>query len=316
MKAARIHAFGGGVQVDEVEAPVPSAGEVLVTLRAVALNPLDLWVAEGSVAGGSQPLPFVLGTEGVGTVDGRRVVVNGGGIGTERDGLLREAAPIPADLVVDVPSGVEDSQAAALSVVGITAKRILDVASPEPGAVVVVLGASGGVGSVAVQVAKLLGGRVVAVTGSPEKREWVERLGADLVLAGPDEDVPVGVTKKFGRLADVVLNPLGGGHVGAAVDMLVPGGCQVLYGRSAGDPASFSSAGLYRKNASILGFGGLADDPELKSAARAWVFEQIAAGKLTIPVDAQFPLSAVGDALESVRSRDVMGKAIVRIDDP
>ena len=85
---------------------------------------------------------------------------------------------------MDVPSGVDDAQGAALSVVGITAKRILELAEPEPGAVVVVLGASGGVGSVAVQVAKRLGLAVVAVTGSPTKRDWLERLGAELVLAG------------------------------------------------------------------------------------------------------------------------------------
>jgi NADPH2:quinone reductase len=313
VKAARIHSFGGGVQLDDVDEPAVGPGEALVALRAVALNPLDLWVAEGSVANGSQPLPFVLGTEGVGTVDGRRVVVNGGGIGTERDGLLRELAAVPAELLVDVPAGVDDVQAAALSVVGITAKRILDICGPPQDAVIVVLGASGGVGSVAVQVAKLLGARVVAVTGSPEKRAWVEQLGADLVLVEP-ESVPQSLERTYGRLADIVLNPLGGTHVGRAVDMLVPGGHQVLFGRSAGDEAVFSAAGLYRKNISLHGFGGLADDPTLKSEARAWVFEQIAAGRLRIPVAAEYPLAAANEALEAVRRREVAGKAIVRID--
>lgn len=315
MKAARIHAFGGTIQLDDVDAPVPAAGEVLVTLRAVAMNPLDLWVAEGSVAGGSQQLPFVLGTEGVGSVDGRRVVVNGGGLGTERDGLLRETASVPHDLLMDVPNGVDDAQAAAVSVAGITAKRILELAAPEPGAVVVVLGASGGVGSIAVQVAKQLGLRVVAVTGSPQKRAWVERLGAELVLASPDDDVPSSVTQAYGQLADVVLNPLGGDAVGDAVDMLVPGGRQILFGRSAGDQATFSSAGFYRKNVAILGYGGLADGPEVKREARSWLFEQIAQGRLTIPVEAEFPLAQAGEALETLRSRELRGKAIVRIGD-
>jgi NADPH2:quinone reductase len=315
VKAARIHSFGDGVRLDDIEEPAAGPGEVTVALRGVALNPLDLWVAEGSVANGSQPLPFVLGTEGVGTVDGRRVIVNGGGIGTERDGLLREFAAVSAELLVDVPASVDDAQAAALSVVGITAKRIFDVAAPEPGAVVVVLGASGGAGSVAVQVGKLLGTRVVAVTGSPEKREWVEELGADLVVAEPDEAVAPALEQTFGRLADVVLNPLGGDHVGAAIDMLVPGGRQVLFGRSAGDKAAFSAAGLYRKNISIHGFGGLADDPNLKDEARTWVLEEIAAGRLEIPVAAEYPLAAANEALDAVGRREVAGKVVVRIDE-
>ena len=313
MKAARIHSFGGPVQIDDMDPPAAGPGEVLVDLRAVALNPVDLWVAEGSVAGGSQRLPFVLGCEGVGTTDGRRVVVNGGGIGSERDGLLRERAAIPAEFVFDVPDGVDDAQAATLSVVGITAKRILEVGRVEPGMLVVVLGASGGVGSVAAQAAKLVGATVVAVTGAPEKRAWVERLGADLTVVG--DDVPIALTRAFGRLADVVLNPLGGEFVGEAVDMLVPGGCQVLFGRSAGDRAVFSAAGLYRKSNSILGYGGLAEDEESKRPARTWLFEQIAAGRLAIPVEQEFPLSASAEAFASVRTRETPGKAVVRIDD-
>ena len=289
---------------------------MLVRLRAVAANPLDLWVAEGSVAGGSQPLPFVLGTEGVGVVGDRRVVVNGSGLGTTRDGLLREAAAVPSELLVDVPNAVDDDQAAALSVAGITAKRILEVANVEAGAIVVVLGASGGVGSVAVQVARLLSARVVAVTGSADKRGWLEGLEPDLVLAGSEAPEPKALTQTFGRLADTVLNPLGGEFVGSSVDLLVAGGRQVLFGRSAGDAASFSAAALYRKNVSILGYGGLDDAPDRKHAARAWIFEQIAAGRLAIPVEARVPLERVGEAFDLIRSRAVRGKVIVRIHEP
>ncbi len=315
MRAARIHAFAGDLQLDEVAAPEAGPGEVLVGIHAVALNPIDLWVAEGSVAGGSQPLPFVLGVEGVGTVDGRRVVVNGGGLGTAANGLLREHAAVPEALAVDVPDGVDDAQAAALSVAGITAKRIVDLGAPEADDVVVVLGASGGVGSVAVQVAKLMGCRVMAVTGSADKRDWVERLGADVVLAGPGEDVPGAIESAFGQLANVVLNPLGGEFVGHVLKMLAPGGKQVLFGRSAGDRAEFSTAELYRNNISILGFGGLVDDPKLQAAARSWMFEQIAAERLKILVESEFPLERVGEGFDLLRSGKVQGKAIVRVGD-
>jgi NADPH2:quinone reductase len=315
VKAARIHAFRGDLELDDVEEPETGPGEVLVGIRAVGLNPLDLWVAEGSVAGGSQPLPFVLGVEAVGTVDGRRVVVNGGGLGTARQGLLSEVAAVPGELAVDVPDGVDDAQAASVSVVGITAKRIVDVGAAAPDDIVVVLGASGGVGSVAVQVAKLAGCRVVAVTGSDEKRAWVEGLGADVVLTAPAGEVASALKDAVGRLADVVLNPLGGESVGHAVGMLEPGGRQVLFGRSAGDRAEFSTAALYRTNISIVGFGGLADDPALQVEARTWLFEQIAAGRLTIPVGAEFPLERAGEGFDMLRSGKAQGKAIVWVED-
>lgn len=180
---------------------------------------------------------------------------------------------------------------------------------------VVVLGASGGVGSVAVQVAKLMGCRVMAVTGSADKRDWVERLGADVVLAGPGEDVPGAIESAFGQLANVVLNPLGGEFVGHVLKMLAPGGKQVLFGRSAGDRAEFSTAELYRNNISILGFGGLVDDPKLQAAARSWMFEQIAAERLKILVESEFPLERVGEGFDLLRSGKVQGKAIVRVGD-
>ena len=314
MKAARIHVFGGAVEIDDVDAPVPGPGESVVRLRVVALNPLDLWVKEGSVAGGSQQLPFVLGTEGVGMVEGRRVLVGGAGLGTVRDGLLREAAAVPTECITDVPAAIEDVQAAAISVVGVTAKRILDLAETDSGEIVVVLGASGGVGSVAVQIAKSRGATVVAATSSPEKRAWLEQFGPDLVV-GVHDDIPQALNEAFGRLADVALNPLAGEFVRRAVAMLAPGGRQVLFGRSAGDLACFDAADFYRKGVSILGYGGLADDPEKARSARVWLFDQVARGSLRIPVGLELPLARAADGLDLIRDGKVHGKVVVRVDE-
>jgi len=313
MKAARIHRFGGDVSIDDVDEPAPGDGEALVRLAAVAVNPLDLWVAEGSVAGGSQRLPFVLGTEGVGDVGGRLVIVNGAGVGTVRDGLLREAAAVPATALVDLPNGIDATQAAALSIAGITAKRVLDVGGVEAGTIVVVLGASGGVGAIAVQAARILGAKVVAVSGDPAKREWLERFEPELVLAGLDAGAAEAITERFGRLAEVVLDPLGGAFCGAATDVLGPRGRHVLYGRSSSDTATFGVSAFYRKNLSLLGYGGLDDDAGLKRAALEWIVAKIGTGEIAIPVELELPLSRAGEALEAIRERRVRGKAIVRI---
>jgi NADPH:quinone reductase len=312
MRAVRIHDFGGPVQFDEVDLPSAAEGESLVEPSLVALNPLDLWVIEGSVAGGTQTLPFVLGTEGAGTVDGRRVIVNGAGLGTVRDGLLREVAAVPGASLTELPPGLDEAQAAAMSVVGVTAKRILEIGEVESGNLVIVLGASGGVGSVAIQIAKNLRATVVAVSSSPGKRAWLEELGADLVV-GSDEPIPKLLNDAFGSLADVVLNPLGGDWVGRAISMLVPRGRQVLFGRSASEMASFSAAELYRNNMSILGYGGLADDPERARAARAWLVNELVRGSLRIPVEAEIPLDRAAEGLELIRRGETRGKVVVRV---
>jgi NADPH:quinone reductase len=312
MRAVRLHDFGGPVQFDEVDLPSAAEGESLVELSHVALNPLDLWVIDGTVAGGSQTLPFVLGTEGAGTVDGRRVIINGAGLGTVRDGLLREVAAVPLGSLTELPAGIDEAQAAAMSVVGVTAKRILEIGEAESGSLVVVLGASGGVGSVAIQLAKNLRATVVAVSSSPAKRAWLEELGADIVVDS-GEPIPKVLNEAFGSLADVVLNPLAGDWVGRAVSMLVPRGRQVLFGRSASEMASFYAAELYRNNISILGYGGLADEPERTRAARAWLLNELVRGSLRIPVEAEIPLDRAAEGLELIRRGESRGKVVVRV---
>jgi len=219
----------------------------------------------------------------------------------------------PSAALVDFPNGIDVTQAAAVSIAGITAKRVLEVGGVEAGTVVVVLGASGGVGAIAVQAARLLGARVVAVTGDPAKREWLERFEPELVLGGLGSDASDAITERFGRLADVVLDPLGGAFCGAATDVLAPRGRHVLYGRSSSDTATFGVSAFYRKNLTLLGYGGLDDDAELKRAALEWVVEKIGTGELAIPVELELPLPRAGEALEAIRERRVRGKAIVRI---
>ena len=103
MKAARLHTFGSALNIDDVDEPDPQGDDVVVDVKVAAVNPLDLWVAEGSVAGGSQPLPMALGTEGVAEYEGRRVIVNGFGLGVA--GVAPYVpGPVKPDWDVKVPS--------------------------------------------------------------------------------------------------------------------------------------------------------------------------------------------------------------------
>ncbi len=312
MKAARLHSFGSDVTIDEVDDPQPDDGDVVVDVKLAAVNPLDLWVSEGSVAGGSQPLPMALGTEGVAEHDGRRVIVSGFGVGVARDGLYRERADVPAAALTDVPSGVDDAQAATVSVAGVTAKRAFEVSDLAEGEVVVVLGASGGVGSVAIQIAKLLGARVIAVTSSEQKRDDLEALGAGKVIVSDFAELPAAFEREGEGPVDLVLNPLAGTSISPVAKILREGGRQVLFGRSAGDRTEFSAGELYRRRITIIGYGGLADTPEEKASALAWVLDKIGAGSVSVPVSREFALADTAEALDLVRTGGVFGKFVVR----
>ena len=263
------------------------------------------------MAGASQPLPFIPGVEAAGLIDGRRVIINGLGVGTARDGLYCERAAVPYETLVDAPPAVDDAQAAAVSVVGITAQRVLDRAEVGSEDLVVVLGASGGVGSVAVQLAKARGAIVVGVTSAESKVAAIRDLGADDVLVVSDEPLSSILDRRWSRRADVVLDPLGGRFTALGVESLAPFGRHIVLGRSAETHSQFRSDEFYRKNAVIIGYGGLADTAEDKDAARQAVLERISDGSVRIPIAVELPLDQAARALELLKRHDVAGKIIL-----
>ncbi len=111
MRAARVHHFGDTLQIDDVPNPEVGPGEVLVDVEFIGVNPLDVWVTQGTVGGGNQPLPFIPGLEAVGTVDDRQYVVHGFGVGTASDGMYRERAAVPEAALFPIPEFLlEDPQ--------------------------------------------------------------------------------------------------------------------------------------------------------------------------------------------------------------
>jgi NADPH2:quinone reductase len=309
MRALRVHEFGQEPTVDEVDTPEPGGGELLIDIDFAALNPVDAWVAQGTVAGGSQALPFVLGTEATGRLAGTPVLVHGAGLGNRRDGLLRDRAVVPAAAVIALPAGMEPAGAAGIGVVGLTARRaVMDVGRARAGESVLVLGASGGVGQMALQIAAQVGAEVVGVTRSAAKRDAVADLGHPLrVLRDPDA-----LRAAADLSPDLVIDPLAGDWTAAAVERLAPNGRLVLLGASAGTTSPrLDLRALYRKGGSILGYSGTTEPVERTAPALADLVRQLADGRLRVPIDSVIPLEEAPAALHRLAAGDAAGKVVV-----
>jgi NADPH2:quinone reductase len=306
VRAVRIVELGQAPELVEAE------DEGNVDVSAVALNPLDLAVGSGRFPGGHPPLPYTPGCEAVGLLDGRRSYLYGEGFGVSRDGFLRERVDFPESAAIPVPDGVDDALAVVCGIAGIPGwLSVADRASVEPGDRVLVLGATGTLGSVAVQAARLLGAeRIVAAGRNPDRLERALELGADatVVLDGD------GLTERFreacgGDGPTVVVDPLWGEPIRAAVDAAARGARIVQLGQSAGAEATLTSGSVRLKSLSILGLSVfMLPAPEFRRAYLA-VVEHVAAGRIRIEYET-YQLDDVATAWEAQATGK---KAVVRI---
>jgi len=306
VRAARIEELGATPVVDEVEGDGP------VEVVAVALNPLDLAVAAGRFYGGHPPFPYIPGAEAVGRVDGKRIYMFGEGYGVARDGFLVERTDFPADRGAPVPDGLDDGVAAATGVAGVAAwVSVAWRASVREGDRVVVLGATGLVGSIAVQAARLLGAeRVVAAGRDPARLEHARELGADATVELEGDDLATTLREAAGGDGPtVVIDPLWGEPARAAVDAAAPKARIVNLGQSAGPEATFTSAAVRGKQLTILGHANVAMPPEERTRAYGELAEHVAAGRIRIDVES-FTLDEVADAWSA---QGAGRKAVVRL---
>jgi NADPH:quinone reductase len=306
--AARLAKHGQPLRIEDVELATPSEQEVVLEVAYAGINPVDMYAADGKVAADA-PVPRTLGTEGAGTVDGRPVMVRGYGIGTARDGLWARAAVVPRAALVDVPDGVELAAAAAMGVAGVTAWRtVRELAEVSADDTVLVLGASGGVGSVIVSAAHAAGATVIGQTGHSDNSGWIHDRGADqVIVAGAgdlaDTAAPLHPT--------VVFDGLGDGFTGAAIEALEPHGRLVIFGASAGPDGQVSWQSLYGKGIRVLGYAGLLESDEDMSAAIGRALQALAAGELSVPIDSAVPLDQVNEAFDRIEGRSVRGKLVL-----
>ncbi|QBI20316.1 NADPH:quinone oxidoreductase family protein [Egibacter rhizosphaerae] len=313
MRAIRITEFGGPevLELAEVPDPEPGDGEELIEVDHAGVNYADTHQTEDSYLAPTT-LPMTPGAEVVGrTPDGRRVVALTGTGGYAQRAVARACA------VFDVPDEVGDGTAAALLLQGTTAWHALHTsARVRAGESVVVHAAAGGVGSLAVQLAKQAGcAPVVAAASTEEKRRLARDLGADATIDARAEDLKGAIEEAVGGKADVVLEMVGGPTFDASLAALAPFGRLVTYGMAGRQPASdVAPAKLLGRSRGIIGFWlahAFADPPRLLGKPLADLFTAVERGELTAIVGSSYPLSEAGRAHEDLRARRTVGKVLL-----
>jgi NADPH2:quinone reductase len=308
VRAARLVELGHPVRIEEVKLPDPGPDEVRVDLHFGGVNPIDRYNAEGQV-NPDAPRPRTLGGEAAGEASGRPVLVAGEGLGFVRDGVWAQAAVVPRAAIVEVPQGVAAPHAAAMGIAGLTALncvRTLARVSAEDR--VMVLGASGGVGSMIVSLAHAAGATVWGQTGSEAKVAGIVAEGAERAIVG-------GPAEMHAALADfaptVVFDVLGNGFIAAAVEAMAPRGRIVSLGVSAGAEVTFNMRVLYRKMLTLLGYGGTILTPEERRPGLQAALEAVRAGELSVRIDSVLPLEDVNEAFQRLTDRRVQGKLLL-----
>jgi NADPH2:quinone reductase len=292
-----LHEHGAPPVCGEFGDPQASGGHVVVDVEAAGVNHLDLLKASGRFYTGPPPLPSVVGSDGVGRLgDGRRVFFDAV---AAPYGSMAEQALVPESALFDVAEGVDSTVAAALGNTGLAAWLALEWrARLQPGETVLVLGATGAVGSAAVQIAKALGaGRVIAAALRDER---LERLGADAVVA-LDGDASAALKDAAGDGVDVIVDPLWGPPAVAAMRAARHGARHVQLGHMASETIELP-APLVRSTAlDILGFAVFLVPSDVRRDAYRRLIELTAQGRLSVDVDVT-PLGEVAAAWERQRN--------------
>jgi NADPH2:quinone reductase len=313
MRAIRITEFGGPEVLTLTDVPEPTAGpgQVLVHVDRAGVNYADTHQAENTYLS-KQSLPLVPGGEVVGrTPEGRRVVALLGSGGYAERAVAAEATTF------DVPDGVDDVTALAMIVQGATAWLLLKRSVHlEPGESVVVHAAAGGVGSIAVQLAKVWGaGRVIATASTPDKRKLAEELGADVSV---DAD-PANMTEALreannGKRVDIVLDMTGGRITDESLAALAPFGRLAFYGMANRQPPTpVAPASLLSHSTTVAGMWlpHAFRVPGLMPRAMADLFALVARGQVRAVPGGEYPLSQARAAHEALRARRTVGKLVL-----
>jgi NADPH2:quinone reductase len=296
MKAALVHEVGGLPEPGDAAEP---GGETIEVLAA-PLNPIDLAVSRGILATGHPELPYVPGCEAVGrTAEGRVVWIFGGSLGRTTNGAMAELAAIGDAYAIDVPEGADPALAGALGIAGLAGWLPLAWRAPlQGGENVLVLGATGSVGLVAVQTAKLLGAaRVVAAGRSAEGLERAAEHGADATIRLDETDDLVAAFKNAfgGDGPNYVFDPLWGEPAAAAVQAAVPWATVVNLGQSAGATSELASAAVRFKSLSILGHTNFAVPRDELAEHYRRLVEHAVAGDIRLDLE-RVPLDSIADA--------------------
>jgi NADPH2:quinone reductase len=321
MRAAYSRGYGSvdELHVGELPDPVPGEGEAVVDIVAAAVNFPDILILSGNYHVRFPP-PIIPGSEFAGTVRSVGPGVEGLGIGDRvagwvAVGAFAEQIAVPARILRPVPPDVGMAEAAAFRVTYLTAYHALrSVAVVQPGEWVLVLGAAGGVGLSSVDVAKLLGARVLAAASSPEKLAACRKRGADAIIDYRTENLRDGIKELTGGGADVVIDPVGGDYAEPAMRAMRYGGRFICIGFASGQIPKIPLNLVLLKGVSVQGMeiGGFNTHyPAQTSRDEAEAFEHFRAGTLRPLIGARFALDDVVQAMRAVSERRAVGKVII-----
>ena len=311
------------LRLAEVPDPVPGKGEALLQVSYAALNPADAYLAQGQYPV-HPAFPHILGRDGMGTVvqaaagsslrEGDRCAILRGDVGGERWGTFAQKVVVPVESLVDIPRGWTDPEAAGATLVYLTAYQALTMWGPLPEkAVVLVTGASGGVGVAGVQLAAAMGYTVIGLSRNPAKSAKIKELGATGVFDPQDREWVKRVKTILGnRRVDVAIDNIGGTLLPEVIATLGDLGRVSLVGRLAGPVPEFNTATLFFRR---LRMGGVAVGAYTNAEARAaWleVVRLLAATGARPIVDHIFPFEQLPQAFERL-ARGPMGKVLLQI---
>jgi NADPH2:quinone reductase len=293
----------------EVEDPAPGEGEVLVEVARCGVNFADTHTTRNDYLA-EQSLPLVPGAEIAGrTPDGRRVAALLG------SGGYAQKAVVPESLLIPLPDEVDDDQAAAILLQGLTAVALVErCARIEAGETIVVEAAAGGTGTLAVQLAKRAGARVIGLASSEEKRALVAELGADATVDSRTEDLGAALREaNGGERVDAVLHMSGGDAFDAEMGALAPLGRMVVFGIASREQREVSTAALLRGSKTVVGFwlAHLLARPDLVGPMIAELMSAVARGELTATIGEVYPLSEAARAHEDLIARRSTGKLLL-----
>ena len=311
MKAIQISEFGGPevMRLVELPDPEPSDGQVVVDVARAGVNFADTHVTRNDYLA-KQELPLVPGGEIAGTTpDGRRVaalLANGG---------YAQKVAVPESWLVPLPDGVSDDVAAGLLLQGLTAHALVHrCAQLQRDETIVVEAAAGGTGSLAVQLAKRAGGRVIGLASSSEKRELAERLGADVTIDSGAEDLREAILEaNGGQQVNAVLQMSGGEAFEQELRTLAPFGRMVTFGIASREENQVRTGHLMRNSRSVIGFWLMHLVPR-REEMRAMIedlLSAVVAGELEVTIGGTYPLSEAARAHEDIAARRTQGKLLL-----
>jgi len=311
MKAIQIEEFGGPevLKYVDVADPSPKLSEIVVNVKRSGINFADTHASRNDYLA-EQTLPLIPGAEISGqTNDGRRVAVLLG------SGGYAEKVAVPQAQMIELPPEVDYDQAAGGLLQGLTAMALVHrCARIEPGETIVVEAAAGGTGTLAVQLAKRAGAKVIGLASSEEKRELVAGLGADATVDSRAENLGEAIREaNGGNRVDAVLHMSGGKAFDEEMGVLAPLGRMVVFGIASREQREISTAALLRGSKSVIGFwlAHLLSRPDLLGPMIQDLFAAIAAGELTVTIGEVYPLSEAARAHEDLIARRTTGKLLL-----